>query len=245
MEILFATDGSRGAAIALELLSALPLAHRDRVTAISAAVEPAHEPAAHAAAEAAAQRLLAAGIAARPVVARGVPVPSIVERLMCAPADLLVVGSRGLGVVSGTLLGSVSRALAAHAPAPLLVVRERPDVPRHLLVASDGSEEAERALEIVERLPLPADARSSRWRLEDGPRAADDTIREAHARGADLLVLGFAAARRAHPPLLPGLIETVLAHAHCGVLIATPPLAPRADQRPVMERVVTSASFGF
>lgn len=238
MEILFATDGSRGAAIALELLSGLPLGHRDRVTAISAAVDPAHLPAARAAADAAAQRLLAAGIAARALVARGAPVPSIVERLVSAPADLLVAGSRGLGVVSGTLLGSVSRALAAHAPAPLLVVGERADVPRHILVASDGSDEAEQALEIVERIPLPQDARSSRWRLQDGPRSADQTVREAHARGADLLALGFAAARRAHPPLLPGLIETVLAHAHCAVLIATPPLAPRLDQRPVLERTV-------
>ena len=237
MEILFATDGSRGAAIALELLSALPLAHRDRVTAISAAVDPAHDPSARAAVDAAAQRLLAAGISARPLVARGAPVQSIVERLLCVPADLLVVGSRGLGVVGGTLLGSVSRALAEHAPVPLLVVRERSDVPHHVFVASDGSDEAERALEIVGRLPLPRDARSSRWHLEDGPRAADRTLREAQARGADLLVLGFAPARRAHPPLLPGLIETVLGHAHSAVLIATRPLAPRLDQRPVVERV--------
>ena len=241
VEILLATDGSRGAGIALDLLSALPLGHRDRVTAISAAADQAHLPAARAAADAAAQRLLASGIAARPLVARGAPVPSIVERLLCAPADLLVVGSRGLGVVSGTLLGSVSCALAAHAPAPLLVVRERSDVPHHVLIASDGSDEAERALEIVERLPLPRDAGSSRWLLEEGPRAADRTLREAQARGADLLVLGFGAARRAHPVLLPGLVETILGHAHCAVLIATPPLAPRVAQRQIFETVASPA----
>lgn len=239
MEILFATDGSRTAAIALELLAALPLGHRERVTAISVAVDSAHVPAARASADSAAQRLLAAGIAARAAVGHGSPVDAIVERLVYAPADLLVAGSRGLGVVTGTLLGSVSRALAEHAPAPVLVVREHSEIPRHVLIASDGSEEAERALEIVERLPLPRDARSSRWLLQDGPRAADDTLREAHERGADLVVLGFAAARRAHPVLLPGLVETVLAHAHCSVLIATPPLAPRVDQRPVLERIVS------
>jgi nucleotide-binding universal stress UspA family protein len=38
-------------------------------------------------------------------------------------AQLLVVGSRGRGGLSGMLLGSTSQALMYHAPCPLLVVR--------------------------------------------------------------------------------------------------------------------------
>ncbi|MEV5282373.1 universal stress protein [Streptomyces sp. NPDC051994] len=39
-------------------------------------------------------------------------------------ADLLVVGSRGLGGFTGTLLGSVSRYCAEHATCPVLVMRD-------------------------------------------------------------------------------------------------------------------------
>jgi len=42
-----------------------------------------------------------------------------------ADADLLVVGSRGLGGFRGMLLGSVSHQCAQHAPCPVLIVPSR------------------------------------------------------------------------------------------------------------------------
>ena len=59
--------------------------------------------------------------AADPEVLVGHPAASL--EALAAPADLLVVGSRGRGGFAGLLLGSTSTQLAQHATAPVVVVR--------------------------------------------------------------------------------------------------------------------------
>jgi nucleotide-binding universal stress UspA family protein len=63
----------------------------------------------------------AAGVDVRTHVHEGVPAEILVER--SAGADLLVVGSRGLGGFSRLLLGSVGDACAHHARCPVVIVR--------------------------------------------------------------------------------------------------------------------------
>ena len=62
----------------------------------------------------------AAGIEVTPVVREGHPAD-----VLCAEAhdaDLLVLGSRGLGGFRGLMLGSVSQQCAHHAPCPVAIV---------------------------------------------------------------------------------------------------------------------------
>lgn len=64
-------------------------------------------------------------------------------------ASLAVVGSRGLGSFAGLLLGSTAVHLAAHGRCPLMVVRGRPDPAGAVVLAVDGSEAGEAAVEFA------------------------------------------------------------------------------------------------
>ena len=53
----------------------------------------------------------------------GSPAVVILDFAMNNPTDLIVMGSRGLGVVKGVLLGSVSQYIVEQAKCPVLVVK--------------------------------------------------------------------------------------------------------------------------
>jgi nucleotide-binding universal stress UspA family protein len=93
----------------------------------------------------------AAALLARPgrtvetVVLPGRPASVIVEQARELRADLIVVGSRGLGRLRSMLLGSVSAEVVDHAPCAVLVARSASIGP--VLVAADGSDSSRRAIE--------------------------------------------------------------------------------------------------
>jgi len=78
-------------------------------------------------------------------VLRGRPASAIVDQATDMRADLIVIGSRGLGRLRSMLLGSVSAEVVDHAPCPVLVARASSIGP--VLVAVDGSDSARRAVE--------------------------------------------------------------------------------------------------
>jgi len=69
-------------------------------------------------------------------------------------ADLIVVGSRGLGAVQRTVVGSVSEAVVHHSTRPVLVLRAVPGAwpPAHVVIGDDASADARRAGEIAARI---------------------------------------------------------------------------------------------
>jgi nucleotide-binding universal stress UspA family protein len=74
-------------------------------------------------AESAAVRARRAGVDSTAHALEGDTVSCIVDTAAKVHAELLVVGSRGLGSISGAALGSVSRALVRRSPVPVTIVR--------------------------------------------------------------------------------------------------------------------------
>jgi nucleotide-binding universal stress UspA family protein len=135
--ILIATDGSQPAAQALEVaielaketgaslevLSVRPprVAGRGGAGAPMLEVEKFEGP--EHIAEAATEQAREAGVTATPHAAHGEVVDCITTAVVTLNADLLIVGSRGLGPLSGAVLGSVSHALVRQSPVPVTIVR--------------------------------------------------------------------------------------------------------------------------
>lgn len=176
VRILFATDGSPGAAVAFDTLAALPLRPSDEIVIVSypsflLAARPGGGGMVSALmdgevrkAEAVVRTTVASLAETVPAKVRGFvpsglePVDAIVQAALDCQADLIVMGSRGRRLLSSLLLGSTTRTLAMFAPVPVLIVRQRRSALRRVLVAYDGSPAARAALALVRRLPLPVDA---------------------------------------------------------------------------------------
>ena len=148
MKILIAVDGSSYSDAAVEAVATRPWPEGTEVEVL-AAYEPNQLPAAEswalpekyyteldklgeekasAAATAAATRLTsgASKLAITTSVVQGYAAPTILERAEESEADLIVVGSHGYKGITRFLLGSVSQAVASHAPCSVEIVRKRP-----------------------------------------------------------------------------------------------------------------------
>lgn len=82
---------------------------------------------------------------------KGRPADEVANLAEELEADLVVVGSRGLGPVKRLVVGSVSEGVVRLAPCPTLVVRGGEGIwpPSRMIVGDDASEEARRAGELA------------------------------------------------------------------------------------------------
>ncbi len=173
MRVLLATDGSANARAAARWLRDCPLPGTARlrvltvVTLLPSALDIPQVADLNAALLADGGRLVEEtvallgprGAAAETTVTQGNPKEEIVGAADAWPADLVVLGARGLGAAAAWLLGSVSQAVVRHVRCPVLVVKGKPRRLRSVLVATDGSEGANDAIRFFLSLPLRRDVR--------------------------------------------------------------------------------------
>jgi nucleotide-binding universal stress UspA family protein len=167
MRIVLGVDGSEGAHWASEMILALPFPAPVDVTAVTvidvpeppftsvtAAARKAYagaiatmrreaEEAARAALQKTEDHLRGRVSSLTSHVKTGRAAAVLTETAGLLGADLVVVGSRGLGPVKGMLLGSVSQALVRSAPCSVLVVRGSVIDVQRVLLGVDGSIHAE------------------------------------------------------------------------------------------------------
>ncbi|GAA0630839.1 universal stress protein [Streptomyces thermocarboxydovorans] len=75
--------------------------------------------------------------------------PLTVLEAQSRAAELVVVGTRGMGGFVGLLVGSTAIHLAAHGQCPVLVVRREPDPDGPIVLGVDGSPAGQRAIEFA------------------------------------------------------------------------------------------------
>ncbi|MBI3911223.1 MAG: universal stress protein [Armatimonadetes bacterium] len=102
------------------------------------------------------EALRSAGFQAEPDTMVGDAAETILAAARAWEADLVVLGHRGLSGLQEILLGSVASNVARHADRPVLLARAPTNGLRRVLLATDGSPNAARAMEFAARLPLPA-----------------------------------------------------------------------------------------
>ncbi|MDP8950976.1 MAG: universal stress protein [Actinomycetota bacterium] len=107
-------------------------------------------------------------------------------------ADLIVVGSRGMGTIGSFITGSVSEGVVHLASCPVLVMRDTEKgawPPKKIVVGDDGSEEAKRTAQIGARIGEPYGAEAVLLRARPpltmtgagsaaNPHVVEDVLRE-------------------------------------------------------------------
>ena len=151
------------------------------------------------------------------VQASGSPSTCLLETAAAERADLIAVGTHGVGRLAGIVLGSVATRMLHRAPCSVLVAR-RPAAgdwrPHRLVAGTDGSPEAEAAVAEARRLAERLGGTIHVVTIEE-PRTAHALVEAAF--GADLLVVG---SRGVHGARSLGSVSERVAHeASCSVLV--------------------------
>jgi nucleotide-binding universal stress UspA family protein len=157
--ILLATDGSPSASAALQTIIEFPWNASARVKAVVATMGALDsesvdthafiEHTTHRAADAARDALAHRWRAPEVVEVEMPAIDAILAQAAAFDATVIAMGWRGHGALERLLAGSVSRAVAARADCPVLIVREAPCEVRRFMLGHDGSPNASQAVEFL------------------------------------------------------------------------------------------------
>ena len=167
MNVLFATDGSESAKHAQNLVASIAWPASTRIMVLHVAPSFAADlgpegqyTAAHEALRRSIERelvatkraLSASGRDVVTAVIAGRPASVIVDEARAMAADLVVLGSRGRGALTASVLGSVAAETVDYAPCPVLVARG--EKVTGVVLAHDGSPGARQAEAVVLAMPF-------------------------------------------------------------------------------------------
>ena len=91
----------------------------------------------------------------------GTPAEVILDIASKENADLVMMGSRGLGMIGEHALGSVSHRVTLHSLCSTLVAKTGLGQIKHLLVPIEDKEDADQAIEFLSQSPFPLDVHLS------------------------------------------------------------------------------------
>jgi nucleotide-binding universal stress UspA family protein len=190
VNVLFATDGSKSAEQARELVASIDwpapshieVLHVDQLFTEDLEVPAGAYSAAHeklraeltSEIESVKAALSGSGREVKTNVVINRPATGILAEARRTNADLIVMGSHGRGTLASAVLGSVSAEVVDHAPCPVLIART-PRITR-VVLAHDGSDGARQAEEVItmwrflQRLPVRV---VSAWSLAPSYGALD------------------------------------------------------------------------
>lgn len=134
-----------------------------------------------------------AGIRYESIRERGHPADRIVKASRDVDADLVVVGSRGLGGWKRLVLGSVSTGVLHHASCPVMVARGQPAAFQRILLATDGSESAVRATKAAIHLSKTFKASLAVLNVCNSLRPVEEAATESVGSRAQRRILEFVA----------------------------------------------------
>lgn len=154
-KIITPVDGSKHAKMALELSA--DLAARFDAEMVLLHVGPVGEEGSEILQRALKQAKASGARQVETSLEAGDPADRILARALDEAADLIVMGSRGLGALDGLVMGSVSHKVFHLAPCSCITVNLDPGAPalkgvKTILVPTDGSREADKAVELASEI---------------------------------------------------------------------------------------------